>query len=197
MIRQDLRWWVPLLLVAVVSSTAVYQWRLHHPNKVKLVGDYVDTIAEQLEVLRYNEQGQLIQDLKSPYAEHYSLSKTTHFKRPQVVIYPTQANRAIWQMNAGLGVLSGDKERLDLSGGVDMHEVVTGGKQLLTDKLSWYTQKKLAVTDQAIVGTEPGVKVSAVGATFDQAAGLIHLLSDVKAVYQPKVAGNLTESTSG
>lgn len=186
MMKQDMRWWLPLAILAVISGTGVYQWRLHHPLKVKLVGDYVDTIVEHLEVRRYDETGHLIQDLKSPYTEHYSLSRTTHFKQPVVLVYPTKAGRAVWQMTAGKGVLSRDKDRIDLSDGVDMHEVVNrGGKQLLTSELTWFNSKKIAVTDQAISATEPGVKVTAVGATFDQNSEVIQLLNQVTSTYQP------------
>lgn len=186
MLKQDLRWWLPLLVLAVISSTGVYQWRLHHPSKIKTTDDHIDTIVTDIEVLRYNEAGQLIQNLKSPLAEHYSLSRDTHFSQPRVLIYPTQAGRAIWQITAGTGVLAGKKDHIDLHDGVNMHEVVAhGGKQLVTSDLTWFTDKKIAVTDKAVTATEPGVKVTAVGASFDQALGLIHLLSDVHLNYKP------------
>ncbi len=184
--KQEIRWWLPLLIVAVIATTLTYQWRLHHLAKPLMAGDYIDTIAEQLTVLRYNEQGQLMQNLTSPRAEHYSLSRTTHFIKPHVLVYPTVANRAVWQLTADKAILSSDKDHLDLQGHVDMHEVLAiAGKQLLTPQLTWYTDKKIAITHSPLIATEPGVKVTAIGATFDQALGVIHLESHVVSQYQP------------
>ena len=185
-VHQDRRWWLPLVLAVVISSAGVYQWYLQHPHKTPLSGDYVDTIVEGLQVLRYNEQGRLSQDLRSPHAEHYAQSKKTHFQRPIMLVYPTEASKSIWKISAGSGWLSGQKDRIDLSEAVDMHETSAHGKQLLTPEMTWYMDKKLAVTAAALVATEPGVRVTAVGATFDQSADLIRLLSRVTIRYQPK-----------
>lgn len=185
MIKHEVRWWLVLALLAIISSAGWYQWTLHHAQKTKMDGDYIDTIAERLSMKRFDEQGRLIQVLASPHATHYALSKETHFDHPSIVVYPTEAGRPIWQMQAGKGVLTGNKDRLDLSDNVDMHEMQPKAKRLQTSQMSWYFQTKVAITDQWVVGTEPGVRLTAVGARFEQAKGMIYLLQHVTAVYQP------------
>lgn len=185
MTKHELRWWLPLVILAVISSTGMYQWWLNHSSQTAFKGDYIDIIAEHVQLQRFDEQGRLIQVIQSPAAQHYALSKSTHFNHPRMWLYPTQAGRSVWQLNAGLGILSGAKDRLDLSASVDMHEVVSQGKRLQTTAMTWYVKDKVAVTDKAVVGTEPGVVVTAVGARFEQAKGLIYLLSQVKAEYHP------------
>lgn len=183
--KREMRWGLVLVLLAIISSAGWYQWGLLHRQKSKFKGDYIDTIAQQLSLKRFDEQGRLIQVLASPHATHYALTKETHFDSPSVLVYPTEAGRAIWQMQAGKGVLTGKKDRLDLSANVDMHEMTANGKRLQTSQMSWYIQTKVAVTDQAILGTEPGVRLTAIGARFEQASGMIYLLKQVTAVYQP------------
>lgn len=186
MLKRERRWLLTLVALAIISSALWYQWCLHNPQKSKINGDYIDTIAERLTLKRFDDQGRLIQVLTSPHAMHYALSKEMHFDRPSVWVYPTEAGRPVWQMQAGKGVLTGSKDRLDLSVNVDMHEMQANGKRLQTSQLSWYLQTKVAVTDQWIVGTEPGMRVTSIGARFEQTNGMIYLLKQVNAVYQPR-----------
>lgn len=185
MIKQDLRWWLPLTLLAVMTSAGWYQWLLHHPQGHHLTGDYIDIIAETVQVKRFDEQGQLMQVLTSPRVEHYAISQTLHFNHPKAIIFPTQPGRSIWQMTAGMGVLSSHKDQLDLSQGVDIQELIVNGKRLQTEKLTWFPANKTAVTDQLVTATEPGAVITAVGARFEQIPGVVYLLSQVKLNYQP------------
>jgi LPS export ABC transporter protein LptC len=186
MLKRERHWLLILMVLAIISSALWYQWCLQNPTKSKTNGDYVDTIAERLTLKRFDDQGRLIQVLESPRATHYALSKETYFDRPSVLVYPTEAGHSVWQMQAGKGVLTGNKDRLDLSVNVDMHEMQANPKRLQTSQLSWYLQTKVAVTDQWLVGTEPGVRVTSIGARFEQSKGVIYLLKQVNAVYQPR-----------
>jgi LPS export ABC transporter protein LptC len=86
--------------------------------------------------------------------------------------------------------LYGQKNKIELSHGVDMHELVAnGGRQLLTQGLTIYPDQKLIETTLPVTGLQPGLKINAVGARYDQKADVVYLLSQVTAQYQP-TAGN-------
>lgn len=124
-------------------------------------------------------------------ANHWAYQPETEgstLTAPHLVIY--KPDGSLWTIDAERGFIQqpniGNLDQINLQNNVIINRPATGAfvhMTLETDELRYQPKKEYAETDQYVVMTKPGLKISGVGMRAFLNQGSVELLHDVKTYY--------------
>ncbi len=140
-----------------------------------------DYFLRQSTSTEFDEQGQLEFRLSSDAVEHNPKDDSAQLQSPRFKLYKDGSLN--WTVNARFGVISGDRERLDL----EQRVVVSsrdGETVLKTPRLTLFPEQKLAETDKPVTLRNPNGFTRSIGLTADLNTERIDLLQQVRSQFQ-------------
>ncbi len=180
--------WLFLVLIGLACSGWYFA---STPLVVKLddqtLSTSADIIIDNLTVRQFDEQGYLVNYLRTPYVKHIPMDNQHLIKTPHITI--TQPDQSSWEIRSQKATaLYGGKEITFLQ------DVVIHQKQnahspasiLTTQEITYYPQKKFASTAADVKFQQPGNIVQSKGMKAYLAEKRVQLLSQARGVYDPK-----------
>ncbi|HLB56479.1 MAG TPA: LPS export ABC transporter periplasmic protein LptC [Coxiellaceae bacterium] len=165
---------------------------LHHTQKININSSQkttVQTFVHDATFTEYNQTGLIKAKIHSEKIMHYEPQGTTLFKKPFIIVYTE--TRVPWHIRADQAVSDRTGKKLILTGNVIAHELPTAKNEETTVKTTEITvypdPKEFRVeTDQPVVLTRPGTKITGKGFSANLKTGRYRLHSAMKAVYLPQ-----------
>lgn len=138
---------------------------------------------------RFDNEGHVIQDIKMQSWLHYKGETVTQMVYPSLRAY--HADGRIWELSANEGEgfqaqMGGKLDKLHLSHDVVVQQLGHHSDfwlEMKTDNLLFFPQQPIALTDDPVIVTGPGIKVHAVGMRAYLDRHEIEFLKDVKCHY--------------
>lgn len=93
-----------------------------------------------------------------------------------------------WTARADTGVAAPDVAKVELSGDVQVSGLLPGSDtqvKISTEKLSVDTHVPSVTTDEPVILTTPGGKLTSKGLSANLSDGVVHLVSSVHGIYSP------------
>ncbi|KTC84069.1 LPS export ABC transporter periplasmic protein LptC [Legionella brunensis] len=180
--------WLFCALIALACSG----WYFASSTMVKKLDDEtlsqsVDSIVTNLTVRRFDEQGKLINYLRTPEMQHIPANNINLLKKPYIVI--TQPGQPAWQINSDKAKAIHGGEQITFIQNVIVHQNKGEHSQestMKTEELTYFSKEKLATTNLAVSFQQPGSIVHSQGMKAYLADKRVQLLSRAHAIYEPK-----------
>lgn len=136
----------------------------------------------------FTPEGHLKNKLSANYWAYQPETEGSTLTTPHLVIY--KPNGSLWTIDADRGFIQqaniGTLDQIDLHNNVVINRPATGTfvpMTLETDALHYQPNKEYAETDQLVVMTKPGLKISGIGMRAFLDKSSVELLRDVKTSY--------------
>lgn len=180
--------WVFVFLISLAASGWYFSGTAPSSNlDEQSLSNTNDAELHNLSVSRYNEQGKLVNLLKTPHLRHIPKENTNFIETPHIII--SQSNQPEWEINAKKAKAIHGGEKITFIDNVIVHQ--KGNKNtlestLITDKVTYFTNEHLATTTHEVTFKQPGNVVHAKGMKAYLAEKKIQLLSKAHGIYEPK-----------
>lgn len=177
-----------LLLGLLAIFTAWLIWDLNQPIGLHTIRHTPDAFAENVRGTRIDESGQIADQFYSPSLWHYEDDQSIEFINPKLVVYSNKPGSTAWQITANHGNTNRDLSVINLWGNILCYQPAGPANpetRLTTSAVTLYPKQKFAHTDQFVQADQPGIQITAVGATVDLNTNQTHLISQVKGHYVP------------
>ncbi|KTD66182.1 LPS export ABC transporter periplasmic protein LptC [Legionella spiritensis] len=152
----------------------------------KTLSQTADTIITHLNVRQFDEQGKLINYLKTPELQHVPENDTHLLQSPEIVI--AQPDQPDWEIRSRRAkAVHGGKE-ITFINDVTVHQQSgekTQESTLRTNELTYYPQQKLATSALTVTYERPGSIIYSDGMKAWLADKHVKLLSRARATYEP------------
>ncbi len=172
-----------LLLAATLTSYSVWEkYFIWHPMAVN--PRYPDEFAEQVTVIRTDQQGNIEDKFFVPKIWHFSPSDRTLFYQPQMSMTVTQ--QPPWVANAQWGEATNGNAMIHLWGNVTITQqkgVHNAAGIIQTSSLLLYPHTHEITTDQYISAQQGGLSATSVGMQLNIDQHTLALLSQVSGTY--------------
>ncbi len=174
---------VSLFLLLLMSGSVFFIMHLNTKQPLTEDEQHVDSIMQQAVYDQYNESGQLILHLSSPYVEHYSFNNSSFFRKPDIILY--QENKMPWHISSLQGKSSDNNKLIDLQDDVVIYRA--GSKKdpettIHTTALTIDPKKQQAETNQAATIVQPHSIVQSIGLKTDFKTGVTQLSTNARVV---------------
>lgn len=189
--------WLTLFLFTLASLSLWIIFANNHHSKKLTPQENLDGYMLEARYIQYDNQGLVHTHLYTPKMTHYSEDSTSYFVHPEMVAY--NKHRIPWTVTASEGKAISDGNRVELWGGVKIHQSPEENfpeTTILTSAMTVYPHYSFATTDQPITITRPDTAIEAVGMEAHFKDGTFKLLSAAKGVYLPKSSSPLPQGES-
>lgn len=152
----------------------------------KSLSQEADTIITQLNLRRFDKNGQLVESLTTPEMQHFPNNNTHLLQSPFITI--AQENQAAWEIRAQQARSIQGGETITFSHEVSVHQNQSEHNQestLRTEELIYFPKNKRAISHKAVRFEQPGSIVYANGLDAYLASKQVKLI-DARAHYDPK-----------
>jgi lipopolysaccharide export system protein LptC len=143
-----------------------------------------DQFVEDATVNRTDILGNRQDQITTTHLVHYLQNDAAAFTQPELLIFnPMQPP---WKITALIGHAEHDFDTIVISQNVRIEQAASAVRPhslITTTQLTIYPKQKLATTDQAVTGVQPGLKITAVGLRADMLHNTLDLLSQVRIDY--------------
>lgn len=175
------------ILLGVISAVI-----LHHTHKTDINASQktkIQTFIHDATFTEYNQTGLIKAKIHSEKIMHYEPQGTTLFEKPFIIVYTE--TRIPWHIRANQAVSDRTGKKMVLTGNVIAHELPTAKNEettVKTTEITVYPDPKdfRAETDQPVVLTRPGMKITGKGFSANLKTGRYRLHSAMKAIYLPQ-----------
>ncbi|MCA0403681.1 MAG: LPS export ABC transporter periplasmic protein LptC [Proteobacteria bacterium] len=153
----------------------------------KALAESIDATVKNVSMRRFNERGELVNYLSSPYMHHIPIENTHHFKSPKIVI--NEPNQSLYKITAKEAQVLNNGEKIIFNKDVVIHQPPSEKQQqstMKTETLTYLPKEKLALTDAVVHFEQPGTTVVSKGMKAYIAEKRIQLLGKARAIYEPK-----------
>lgn len=177
----------PLLMVALLSMAAYwlnYIVNLEGDGRGLNMQHDPDTVMDDFTARQYGADGRLSAHVVAPRMYHFPDNETSELIKPQLTLFNPEGN---WVWTSEQGRVSEDNTRIDLNGKVrGVRAPQAGGQEqeLVTEQLTVLTEDQIGRSDAPVVYTEGKTRITAVGAEWDQAHGILNLHGHVNATLE-------------
>lgn len=179
--------WLFCLLIVLAGSG----WYFASSSSVKKLDDKTlsqsaDTVITNLTVRRFDEQGKLINYLKTPQLQHIPAENTNLLKTPDIMV--VQPGQPAWQIRSDHARAIHGGETIIFIKNVVIHQNKGEHSQestMKTEELTYFPKEKLATTELAVSFEQPGSIVHSQGMKAYLADKRVQL-SRAHATYEPK-----------
>ena len=144
-----------------------------------------DGIMENATMLRFDEQGQLLNRIQADKLTHFPGNDSTQIEKPNIILF--KANAKPWTITAKQGLASEGSDVITLQKQVNIRQPAGPSNAptvIKTEKLTYLPKQQLAKTDQFITLEQPGITVTSIGMKAHLDTSQIELLSEAKGKYQ-------------
>ncbi|WP_133130082.1 LPS export ABC transporter periplasmic protein LptC [Legionella yabuuchiae] len=179
-------------LFAVLIGLAFSSWYFASSGPVKTLDEQtlsstIDTMVHNLTLSQYNEEGKLINFLKTPLMHHIPKNNKHWLKTPYIIV--TQENQKPWEIKAleATSLYGGDK--ITLTKHVIFHQAQSDKapeSTLKTEEIVYFPKKKIAITKKHVTFEQPGNIVQSEGMKAYLAEKRVKLLGNARGKYEPK-----------
>lgn len=179
-----------LLTIAGFSLWIIFANKYHHPKNTTPQA-ILDGYMFEAHYTQYDQQGLIHTTLYTPKMTHFNEDSTSYFEHPQLVAY--NKHRIPWTVTALQGKAISDGDRVELWGGVKIHQAPEPNfpeTTIVTNAMTVYPHYSFAKTDQAITITRPDTVIQAIGMEARFKEGTFKLLSASRGIYVPKSKEN-------
>lgn len=173
-----------LLVGASLSTWLVIQTRLSLQTPSTNSPNNPDQFMNGAIFNRMDASGKLQDQFTATHLVHFIKNNTTNFTQPSLLVF--NANEPPWHITADYGHAINGDDVIDIDQNVRIEQAASAARAhtvITTSSLIIYPAKKLATTNQLVTGTQPGVKITAIGLRADMLHNTIDLLSQVRADY--------------
>lgn len=144
-----------------------------------------DYVVKGLTARRFDEAGNLIEQLYSPKMIHFAKDNSSRFEKPEVRFFDD--SQQSWQINANEGEAFSGHEKVILNQRVVIQQNADYSNTpitILTSQLIVHPDKNQAETEAPITLKQPGMEVHSVGMQADFTKKNVVLKSRARGVYE-------------
>lgn len=181
---------VAWLIFAFVALAGSHWYVVSSEKIIKLdastLANTADVILSELNVDQFDTQGLLINHLFTPQMRHIPEQNTNVFLLPNIQLTP--ANHDYITINSKSARAVNGSEQITFTGQVVIHQFgAPSGKpnRLITEKLVYFTAKKIATTAAPVTFIQDNIVVKSIGMRAYLTEKKVNLISRVQATYQP------------
>lgn len=179
--------WIFLLLISIAASG----WYFAKPEKkIRLDQQTLavtpDVMVQELSVKQFNEQGQLVNHLTTPYLEHIPSKDTYTLTKPVILV--RQQNQPQWLIHSDKAIAISGGDKITFLDNVIIDQQAEGNRpasQFRTDSISYFPKLQKAITHHYVVFEQPGTLVESMGMEAFLAEKKIKLLKRARGRYVP------------
>jgi len=195
---------IGLLLLAVAIFYSQHFWPRALPLlpvlNAPVVSAEPDYSITEFHAMDLDESGRLRYELTATQLLHYPQPERADLLMPNMIFYRNnnQNNDAVpaqpWQLTADTGQITGNGQRLDLSGGVQVAHLTAANliengadrMTMETEQLSVFGTEEIASSDAPVLLSSNRAQLRGTGMKIDMKKGRMHLLSQVRGNYAPQ-----------
>lgn len=177
-----------LLIFAAVTSGLLWSLLAPSNQKAEQNADDYDAFAIGIVSTQFSDLGNKRYELSSPRLNHYKNNNQTYVASPSLYLY--NPDQEAWLITAQYANALQGKSIIEFVKNVDISGAGTinhKNTQLLTEKITYYTDKNMANTPLPVTIVQPGSIIHAIGMDVNFNAGTISLLSKINGSYNPNV----------
>lgn len=165
------KWVISLAIISIIIASAY--WLYHQHNSINGSQSEssasnsldIDWVMHHATIKLTNKKGQTAAVIHSQTNKHLKADNTIKLTRPEAELYSKQNNH--WHVESDHGYIERDHQNLThLEGHVILHRQKTARQTpitVLTDKLHYNPQTKIAYTNQPVTITRPNTLLHAKG----------------------------------
>jgi lipopolysaccharide export system protein LptC len=193
--------WSPVLLLGSLAALTYWldaQVAQQQPRRDGSARHDPDLFIDRFRAVSFDADGRVRQSLAADHAQHYPDDESTDLSALSLVL--TEPGNPQFSVTANKGVVSGDRETIELSGnvralreasrpapgGAKNAEGPSGPVRLTTEYLKVTPKASRAETDKAVTIEEPRGIIRTVGMILDNKGKTLKLKSDVRGTLQPQ-----------
>ncbi len=178
--------WMSLLALACLSilMTLFIHWCFRPLQNDSSNAHDVDGFAQNAHYFKYNQEGDIYLDFKTPHLLHYLDQDQSYFTFPSIILYTP--SRVPWYISAKAGHSIQGTTRIDLSQEVILDQPAVAQLEhstIYTSQLTVYPTKMLGTTTEKALIVRTDSQVTGVGVIANLKTGVIELLSQSTGVY--------------
>jgi len=149
-----------------------------------------DSYMENVSGARFDEQGNLKDELIAPHLLHFSEGDTTDVTSPHLIIYNADSTGQPWHVTSNYGKALDGVNSIELWDNVKLRQPESADNAeiiMTTTQITIYPKTQFAHTDQPVKVIQLGSVVNSVGLDADIKTGTIKLLKEAHGKYQQEV----------
>lgn len=146
-----------------------------------------DIFVQNLTVRKFDENGLLTNQLKSPFMKHFPKDNSHIFTNPHILVH--QKDEPPWDIRSLHAKSIHAGEQITFTKEVVVHQAPgtkTQESTLKTEKIVYYPKEQKATSDLLVTFEQPGNKVQSQGMTAYLAEKRVQLLNQARGHYVPK-----------
>lgn len=177
----------PIVLLGIIAALTFWLQAALTPDEARpdrTLAHEPDAIAENFEIRRLDEQGQLKYRLNAPHLQHFPDDDSSEIRSPRLISYRQDAPPVT--LTAGQARITAQGENVVLTDKVEITRPATAQAPALvarTATLNVLPDAGTAQTDQPVEISQGASWVTGVGARIDNNASTFELLSQVRGQY--------------
>lgn len=181
-----------LTTITLLAATLLSSWLYFNLTKTlrpiaTTQPQRMNAFAENVTATRFDQNGNLIDQLRAEKLKHYT-DDSSDFIKPHLVIYSETAKP--WEVDADHGHANNGIKEIELQDSVRLHQSADKNRHevtITTSAAKIYPEKDYAETDQSVLLQQPGVTLQSVGVRAYLKQGRVELLSKAQGQYEPAV----------
>ncbi|MDP5147266.1 LPS export ABC transporter periplasmic protein LptC [Shewanella sp. ULN5] len=180
-----------LAICAFFGLALTLYWQVQDKrNKMALVVDTrierPDFVADDLHTTEFNTLGLVDSKMSATHMEHYSMTNTTLFTDPVLLLYP-QNGKAQWQITAKNATLEQQTNKVSLQNDVIINaiDIEEPLQSLETQQVTFDLETMIGRSEDPVIIKGNGFLINGLGLFADLNAEEITLLSEVEGTYEP------------
>ena len=173
-----------LLIVAVGFTGWLAFHHTHYNHAANKTDNNPDSIAENVTIINMDLEGNPASHFSATKMVHYPHKNTTLASQPNLVVFIK--NEQPWHISAKQGEAVDGNTMIRLWDNVKFVQPASQDNPestVLTEKFTFWPQKKIGETDKPITLLQAGTKVTAIGLIANTTTGQVDLLKDVRGSY--------------
>lgn len=175
-----------LLMCAALTGGLLWGVLLSPHQDISLTDKNYDAFATQVVSTKFSDQGTKKYELFSPRLNHYKTNNQTRIETPQLYMYNNL--QEAWLITAQYALATQGSQIIEFIQHVDISGARTlnhKNTQLLTEKITYYSDKNTAHTSLPVTIIQPGSIIHATGMDAAFNTGTMTLLSKIRGSYDP------------
>lgn len=180
-----------MTLLAITTSAWYYTYQkppLFEGKKVSNLG--VDTIITNLDVVKFNDKGELINKLSTPMMQHFPKEDQNLLETPHITII--QDGNPPWEISSKKALSVNSLEKIIFTQNVVVHQNAankTPESTLNTEELTYYPKENKATSTLFVSFKQSGTQIDATGMNAYLDKQRVELLHEARATYVPNNQG--------
>ncbi|WP_367607142.1 LPS export ABC transporter periplasmic protein LptC [Legionella sp. W05-934-2] len=177
-------WLIITLVIAAFSGWYYVSTDNAYRLDKQTLNNMPDVVADKVHLTQFDEKGRIKHDLVSKMMSHKPADDRYLFIKPNIRV-ASETQKSPWLITAEIAISLQGGALIELVDSVHLHQKIDNNKfnDILTERLYYQPNKKLAYTDKPIEFNQPGATIKAVGMQAELDKKHVRLLSQAKGAF--------------